>query len=88
MLSIPGKRDIPVFSTDEINISSPNITTPYREHKGVLLQFYTRLSVMDMMLIADSCRTKTVPTAMFEVPEGFKDVPRAKMEKVLDELFK
>ncbi len=88
LLSIPGKEDIPVYSTDEIKVKSPNITTPYRNHSHVLLQFYTRLSVLDMMLVADSCTVMNVPGKMFSIPEGYKNVSREKMEKILDELFK
>ena len=88
ILSRPGEKDIPVYSTDEIKIKSPNITTPYRDHNQVLLQFYTRLSVMDMILTADSVTSGKVPAGIFNVPEGYQPVSRRTMETVLNELFK
>lgn len=88
ILARPGKENIPLYSTDELHIKSPNITTPYLHHNDVLLQFYTRLSIMDMLLVADSCRTGTVKKDLFMVPDGYQEISRVKMEKVLDELFK
>ncbi len=88
ILSRPGKNDLPVYSTREIRVKSPNITTPYREHNQVLLQFYTRLSVMDMILTADSCTAGIVKTGMFTVPGDYEPVSRTMMENVLNELFK
>jgi len=88
ILARPGKESIALYSTSELHIKSPNITTPYRNHNDVLLQFYTRLSVMDMLLVADSCRTGTVKEDIFMVPDGYHEISRVKMEKILDELFK
>ncbi len=88
VLSIPGRETLPVFSAEDIRVNSPNITTPYRGHDHVLLQFYTRLSVLDMMLIADSCTVKNIPLEIFSVPDGYQRVSKIKMEKILNELFR
>ncbi len=88
ILNLPGEKDISVYSTDEIRIKSPNITTPYHDLENVLLQFYTRLSVMDMLLVADTCKTENISEELFSIPDGYVQVSKAKMENILAELFK
>jgi hypothetical protein len=88
ILKRPGKKDFSIYSTDEIDIESPNITTPYKEQDEVLLKFYTVLSKMEMVLTAEKYSEEEISTDIFFIPEGYKKVSRETMEKAINELFK
>jgi hypothetical protein len=88
ILKRPGKKDFSIYSTDEIDIESPNITTPYKEQDEVLLKFYTLLSKMEMVLTAEKYSEEEISTDIFFIPEGYKKVSRETMEKAINELFK
>jgi hypothetical protein len=83
-----GKPDISIYTTDEIKIKNPNNTTPYKDVNEVLLVFYSKLSVMGMILIADEYSEEVLSSKIFQIPEGYKAVSRARMEKTIEELFK
>jgi len=74
--------------TDEIKIRNPNVTTPYKEIKEVLLEFNTQLSLLDMNLTASSLEEKTVSWDLFRVSEDYKEKSREFMENTINELFK
>ena len=82
------KNDISIFTTDEIKVKNPNNTTPYKNVDEVLLVFYTKLSVMGMMLIADEYKEEVISNKIFQIPDGYKEISRANMENTINELFK
>lgn len=88
ILSIPGKEDISIYSTKEIEVKSPNITTQYRDEKNVLVSFYTSLSNMEMMLTAQKTSEKIISNKIFFIPEDFRRISRNSMEEAIHELFK
>ena len=88
ILSIPGKDDISIYCTKEIDIKSPNITTQYRKEENVLVSFYTSLSNMEMMLTAQSCREETISNKIFFIPSDFRRISKSSMEEAIHELFK
>ena len=77
-----------VYTTNEIQIKNPNSSTPYSSIDEVLLQFYTKLSVLEMYLVAESFKEETISSSIFSIPEGYTEVSRLKMENTLAELFK
>jgi len=77
-----------IWSTEEIDIRNPNIITPYREIPGVLLQFYSQLSVLKMHLVIEKYQEKTISEDMMQVPDSFKRISKSTMEKTLEELFR
>lgn len=77
-----------IWSTKEIGIKNPNITTPYRDVPGILLQFYSQLSVLKMFLFIEKYQEKSISRDLMEVPDNFKQISRSAMEKTLVELFK
>ena len=89
-LQISSDENHPFYalSTDKIGIKNPNITTPYKEIKDVLLEFNTHLSLLDMKLTAISVQEKTISWDIFHVSEEYKERPREFMENTISELFK
>ncbi|MFW5644684.1 MAG: hypothetical protein ACOCZL_02115 [Bacteroidota bacterium] len=81
-----GNKEI--WSTTEIDVKNPNITTHYREIPGVLLQFYSQMSVLKMFLLIEKYQEKTIPGELMEVPDNYNRISKAAMEKTLVELFK
>ncbi len=81
-----GSKEI--WSTTEIGVINSNITTPYREIPGVLLQFYSQLSVLKMFLFIEKYQEKSINKDLLEVPDNFKRISKSAMEKTLIELFK
>jgi hypothetical protein len=76
------------ISTGNLKIKNPNVTTPYKEIKDVLLEFNTQLSMLDMKLTASKLDEKTVSWDLFRVSEDYKERPREFMENTIQELFK
>jgi hypothetical protein len=88
ILYIPGYEEKEIWSTPDIKIKNPNITTPYKELEDVLLQFYTELSVLKMNMMAHNFEEQSLSNEIFQVPEKYEEISRKKMEKILEELFK
>lgn len=87
-LILPQGDTLKIASTGDLGIESPNITTPYRDVDQVLLQFYTKLSVLEMVLKAVEYEETRLPAGFFEIPEDYQRINRGTMEKAIDELFK
>ena len=85
---LPEHEKVLVYGTNEIDFSSPNKTTPYSEIEEVLLQFYTKLDVLEMFLTAEDYVEEILSTNVFAVPDGYKEVSRVKMENTITSLFK
>ncbi len=79
---------IPVYYTTDIPIKDPNRATPYRDIKGVLLEFYLNVSVLKMKLTATSIYFKEIDDAVFARRKGYTRVSRKQMEELLYKLMK
>ena len=82
-----GDQEYDVYFIKEIDIRSPNITTPYRFIDHVLSDFRVQLSVLKMHLVMFEHNKTEIDVSMFEVPEGYKMVSRASMESIINSLF-
>lgn len=80
--------EILLYSAAVNNIKNPNITTPYRDIDEVLLEFFTRLSVLDMKLTAVRLYHKEIEWALFSVNEDYIQIPKDEMENAINELFR
>ena len=87
-ISWSGVEGMKIYTTDNILVKNPNCSTPYSSIDEVLLQFYTKLSVLEMYLVAESFEEKTLSSSIFSIPEGYTEVSRLKMENTLGELFR
>lgn len=81
-------KEIILYTASLDHIKNPNITTPYSEIKEVLLEFFTRLSVLDMRISASRLYNKEVDWLLFNIPEDYVQISKAEMEKAMHELFR
>ena len=79
---------IPIYYTTDIPIKDPNRATPYRDVKGVLLEFYLNVSVLKMKLTATAIYFKDIDDAIFARRKGYVRVSRKQMEDILYKLMK
>lgn len=80
-------QEYDVYFIRDINIKSPNITTPYYFIDHVLSDFRVQLSMLKMHLVMFEHDTKEVDPGLFEVPEGYVPVSRKAMEGIINSLF-
>ncbi|HEY1039733.1 MAG TPA: hypothetical protein VGF30_10030, partial [Bacteroidia bacterium] len=73
-----------VYYTEELNVKSPNYSTPYIELKGIVMQFRLKKFGMEMEFTAKSVKKEEVADSMFELPGFYKIITRTEM----DEFFK
>ncbi|MCK4921042.1 MAG: hypothetical protein KAS71_08350 [Bacteroidales bacterium] len=83
-----GINGLKIYTTNDIDVKSPNNNTPYSSIDEVLLQFYTKLSVLEMYLVAESFEEDSASINIFSIPDDYEPVTRIKMENTLAELFK
>jgi hypothetical protein len=76
-----------IYFIEEIDIKSPNITTPYYFIDHVLSDFRVQLSVLKMQLIMRHHEKTTVNHTVFEIPEEYKQVTKETMEAIINSLF-
>jgi hypothetical protein len=88
ILHLPGQNKKELFATESLDIRNPNIATPYKELPEVLLQFYTELSVLKMVMVAESYEETSLKREYFSIPDNYSEISRSTMEKILTELFK
>ena len=76
-----------IYYTSEIKVRRPNISTPYTMVKYPLTSFRIQLSHLKMHLTCKKSEYKTVDYEMFSIPEEYKQVNRAAMEEIINNLF-
>lgn len=76
-----------IYSTPEIRVRHPNISTPYQTVNHPLTAFRIQLSHLKMDLTCKSSEFKSIESEMFKVPEKYKAVNRAAMEEIINNLF-
>lgn len=89
LISFPG-NDSPsfvVYYTGDILVNDPNITNPFSEIDGVLLEFEIRLRNLRMHLEAFNVVEKRMPEKDFGIPSGFLRISKDDMEQVVTKLL-
>jgi len=76
-----------VYFIKDIDIKSPNITTPYYFIDYVLSDFRVQLSLLKMHLVMFGHEVRKVDPGMFEIPEAYVPVSREAMENIINSLF-
>jgi GLPGLI family protein len=76
-----------VYYTEDIEIESPNENNPFKELKGVLLEYRMSFQNIKMELIAKKVEKIDIPDEEFDVPSGYEKVSREKMEEQIKELM-
>lgn len=76
-----------IYFIKDIDIESPNITTPYYFIDHVLSDFRVQLSVLRMQLVMSNHESTSIQASRFFVPEEYKEVSRETMESIINSLF-
>ncbi|MCB9012849.1 MAG: hypothetical protein H6539_02280 [Bacteroidales bacterium] len=88
LISSDSIPEFKAWSTSEIKIKNPNVTTPYKDLGEVLLEFNTQLSLLDMNLTASSIEEKMISWESFKVSDDYQERSKEFMERKFRELFK
>jgi hypothetical protein len=76
-----------IYYIKDIDIESPNITTPYYFIDYVLSDFRVQLSVLRMQLVMSGHESTTIQASRFFIPEDYREVSRETMESIINSLF-
>lgn len=76
-----------IYYTKDIHTRRPNITNPYSDINGVLLEFELNLSQVNMRLQPRAFHKVEVCEEEFEIPSGYKNVSKEKMKQIFKELL-
>jgi len=89
LATFPGinKDTIELWFTHEIGVGHPNITNPFSEIDGVLMQFNLNLKKLRMRFTAEQVKKENISWSDFDIPESFRPVSRQKMEKIISALM-
>ncbi len=82
-----GSYTFSVYYTDEIKIDEPNWNNPFPEIDGVLLEYQYEMFDIKTKVTATGVIKEKVPSEVFEIPEGYKNVSKKEMEDVINDLM-
>ncbi len=77
-----------IYYTDELGLDSINNIGPYKEIKGMLMQYRLKKLGLEMCFTATSVKKEEIKDDAFEVPAFYKIVNRQEMEKLFDDIQK
>jgi len=76
-----------VYYTDKIKIKNPNWNNPYKEIKGVLMEYQISMFDIKTEIKAVKIENNEVDDGVFVVPDGYNEVTKQKMEDVINNLM-
>lgn len=86
---VPDDKSIPPFDlyyTDELDIKDPNFASPFKEIKGVLMEYQLKKFGLEMRFEAKSIRKEQIEDKYFQVPPDYKPVSEKEMRRIFDDL--
>jgi hypothetical protein len=76
-----------IYYTDEICLKHPNSTNPYKDVKGVLMEFELNLINLKMRFVAEKFQALNENDFNHKLPENSKLVNRDQMTQILNKLM-
>ena len=87
--TIPGlKETFDIYYTNDINISDPNITNPYRGINGILTEFVLIMGPYKMRFEAQEFNPDKLPDDKLKISDKTVEVSREEMVYALERLMK
>ena len=84
----PSNETFDVYYTNEIRLSDPNMTNPYKQIDGVLMEFQLSLSGLKMRFTADNFENSLkTPLKELEYPKNSYKVSRDQMSEIISKLM-
>ncbi len=77
-----------VYYTTELGLDSINQLSPYKEIKGMLMQYRLKKLGLEMCFTATTVRKEEIKDEVFDVPAYYKIVTRSEMEKLFADIQK
>lgn len=89
IISFPetNNESFPVYYTTEIKLKNPNISSPYKDIPGVLLEFRAILGQSEIQIIAENYYAEYLPDKEFHFPRNYKEISKHEMEKIINALL-
>jgi len=89
IVSFPGSdnESFSIYYTTEIRLKNPNITSPYKEIPGVLLEFRANLGQSEIQVVAQNYKSQYLPDKEFHFPRNYKEISKQEMEKIINALL-
>jgi hypothetical protein len=72
-----------IWYTDELKISNPNDSTPFKDIKGVLMNFFFLMGDIMVEFQADGIYERPVPDKVFEKGDDFRRIDRNAMDGLI-----
>ncbi|HDR89558.1 MAG TPA: hypothetical protein ENN63_08045 [Bacteroidetes bacterium] len=88
-IRFPEKNAPPfvVYYTDEIQVHQPNITNPFHEIDGVLMEFEIWLHNLRMRMSAYNVVEKKISEKEFSIPAEYQRISKNDMEQIVQNLL-
>jgi GLPGLI family protein len=85
---LPSKNEkFDIFYTGEINLQNPNVTNPYKNVNGILMEFELNLLHLRMRFTAENFTPLTETDMTNNLPHNAKTVNRDQMAQILTRLM-
>ncbi len=82
-VEIEGQETIKLYYTYDIKIKNPNANNPFSEIDGVLMGFQVKLTGINMKFEAKKVVGEIVDDTEFDIPSGYEEVTKEKLEGIL-----
>ena len=77
-----------VYYTQDLGLDSINNIGPYKQLKGMLMQYRLKKLGLEMCFTATAVKAEEIKDDVFEVPAFYKIVTRPEMEKLFEDIQK
>jgi len=87
-MTYPSDRSkvLSIWYTDEIDVKNPNVSTPFKEIDGVLMDFYFYLGTTEVHFSAENVYQKDISDNTFNRRTDFKRVSREEINKFIGKM--
>jgi GLPGLI family protein len=88
IIRLPSSNEsFTIYYTKEINLKHPNATNPYKNIKGVLMEFELKLLYIKMRFEADKYQPISGSDFTPKLNNNYKSVTRSQMTQILNKLM-
>lgn len=87
IIELPTGEVFEIYYTNEINLQNPNITNPYENIEGVLMDFQLYLAGVKMKFTAEKFQNVDNVDLQLNVPENTAEVTREQMNSIICKLM-
>lgn len=78
--------DFEIYYTEDINIKEPNWSSPFRNIKGVLMEFHIKKYGVEMILTAKNVLKNEIKDGHFDLTPDYKMIPIEEMDKMFEDM--